>query len=512
MKTFKKFLSLLILSVFCIGNLSLLNFVSAAENEFTVSLTYYDSDNHTVIDRQSVNVKSWTNYTVNAIPKNYSDSFTCTPKPASVIVTSNVEITVDCSPKVEENNDEGGYNLIINYVDSSSFSPVVARHVEKVAPWTSYSVPSPNKKSRSTQEDIYLISQDVVSGVMPSHDVEITVLYTRKSVEKTPTDKKNDVILDDEKVTPYDTPYDEALGISTSDRSLSSAIDGWDVVNSSWAELFNEQVNSIIGYVIDFFIVIWIVVAFIGWYKIMTSEDEKNMKEWIKLVVFGVLWIIIMVSARFLATALVWDNGIISEEFANANPNHQPNWIKFADNLYNTIMYPFIKVALYFVVWVLFFVMAGKVISFVTATDDSAKKKAGWIIIRCVVWILIVMWSKQIVEAVMWNQDDVLKVAKGGESAPAWIDEQWNPILEFGSIPLIAQVINRVMGLTMLAIVVLIIIQWYKIFTKPDDPKTREGLKKTILYIVIWILVIGAAYVISSVLVLNNVPVDIKTS
>jgi hypothetical protein len=61
---------------------------------------------------------------------------------------------------------------------------------------------------------------------MPSHDVEITVLYTRKSVEKTPTDKKNDVILDDEKVTPYDTPYDEALGISTSDRSLSSAIDG----------------------------------------------------------------------------------------------------------------------------------------------------------------------------------------------------------------------------------------------------------------------------------------------
>ena len=145
-------------------------------------------------------------------------------------------------------------------------------------------------------------------------------------------------------------------------------------------------------------------------------------------------------------------------------------------------------------------------------TDDSAKKKAGWIIIRCVVWILIVMWSKQIVEAVMWNQDDVLKVAKGGESAPAWIDEQWNPILEFGSIPLIAQVINRVKGLTMLAIVVLIIIQWYKIFTKPDDPKTREGLKKTILYIVIWILVIGAAYVISSVLVLNNVPVDIKTS
>jgi H+/gluconate symporter-like permease len=127
-----------------------------------------------------------------------------------------------------------------------------------------------------------------------------------------------------------------------------------------------------------------------------------------------------------------------------------------------------------------------------------------------VVGILIIMWSKQIVEAVMWNQDDVLKIVKAwsSEASPARIDEQWNPILEFGSIPLIAQIINWVMWLTMLAIVVLIIIQWYKIFTKPDDPKTRESLKKAILYIIIWVLVIGAAYVISNVLVVNNISIN----
>lgn len=312
-------------------------------------------------------------------------------------------------------------------------------------------------------------------------------------------------------VTMAQSPYDWVLDITTESRSLDDALKWWDnVAGGSWAQLFNDQVIQLIGYVIDFFIVIWIAVAFIWAYKIMTSDKDETLKEWIRLVLFGIIWIIIMVSARFIATSLVWSGGLIAKQFPTYSKT--PNWIVFADELYQNIMYPFIKIALYFVVWILFIIMAGKVISFVTATDDSAKKKAGWIIIRCVVWILIVMWSKQIVEAVMWNQDDVLKVAKGGESAPAWIDEQWNPILEFGSIPLIAQVINRVMWLTMLAIVVLIIIQWYKIFTKPDDPKTREGLKKTILYIVIWILVIGAAYVISSVLVLNNVPVDIKTS
>jgi Na+/proline symporter len=97
---------------------------------------------------------------------------------------------------------------------------------------------------------------------------------------------------------------------------------------------------------------------------------------------------------------------------------------------------------------------------------------------------------------------------KNAEWISWWETWMWEEILEFERIPLIAQVINWVMWLTMFAIVILIIIQWYKIFTKPDDPKTRESLKKTILYIVIWILVIGAAYVISNVLVINNVPID----
>ena len=302
-------------------------------------------------------------------------------------------------------------------------------------------------------------------------------------------------------------PYDAVLKTTTNSESLKSAIDWWDVVDWRWSNLFNAQVVEIIGYVINIFIVIWIAIAFFGGYKIMTSDKEESLKEWIRLVDFGVLWIIIMVSARFFATSLVWDNGIITQEFANENTNKDPNWIQFANNLYNNIMYPFIKLILYFVVWALFFVMAGKVVWFIMATDDAAKKKAWWIIIRSIVWILIVMWAKQIVESVMWNQDKVLN-----ESA-TWVswwgaEWMWWQLLDFGSIPLVAQIINRVMGLTMFAILVLIIIQWYKIFTKPDDPKTIESLKKAVLYILIWVLVIGAAYVISNVLVVNRVPIE----
>ncbi len=298
---------------------------------------------------------------------------------------------------------------------------------------------------------------------------------------------------------------------------------GWtttDAAGGKWADLFNQQVINIIGYVIDIFIVIWIAMAFFGWYKIMLSNKEESTKEGIRLVIFGIVWIIIMVSAKFIAEWLVWDSvwengevisvGVIRSTFLGVVDDSQPVGIALASGIYNKILYPFIKFALYFVIWILFFIMAAKVIWFLTATDDSVKKKAGWVIIWCVIWILIIVWSKQIVEAIMWKQKVVLN-----EMATRinWADTQevgvpmWNYILKFEDIPLVIQIINWVMWLTMLAILVLIIIQGYKMFTKPDDPKNRESLKKTLLYVIIWVLVIWAAYAISSALVINKVPI-----
>lgn len=300
------------------------------------------------------------------------------------------------------------------------------------------------------------------------------------------------------------SPYDAVLDTTIDGESLESAIsDSADFAQGkTWWDLVNEQVKLLIWYAINIFIVIWIAIAFFGGYKIMTSNSEDKMKEWIRLVVFGILWVIIMVSAKFLAEWLVWNDGIISVEFGKTGEN--PSWIELAKNLYEKIMYPFIKVALYLVVWALFFIMAAKVLTFVISTEEAAKKKAWWIILWCVIGILIVMWSKQIVESVMWKQEKVLNENATWITAEAW-NTSWmgNEITKFESIPLIAQVINRVMWLAMFVILVLIIIQGYRMFTKPDDPKNRERLKKTMLYVIIWVLVIWASYVISNILVLN---------
>lgn len=300
----------------------------------------------------------------------------------------------------------------------------------------------------------------------------------------------------------YNDTVKTTLGWQSAGSLRSAIAKEWDVVINTWADLVNEQMSKLVGYIIDIFIVVWIAVAFIGAYKVMTSDDEKAIKEWTRLLIFGIIWIIIMVSARFFAKEL---NGFLFDEFSKGWAD--PKWIRFVDKIYKELLYPFIRIACYFVIWFLFFAMVWKVISFVTSTDDSAKKKAGWVIIRSVVWILIVMWAKQLVESVMWKQTDVLDY--GAER----IDDQWSTkwggsVLDFGTIDIITQAVNWVLWLTTVVVLALIIIQWYKIFTKPDDPKTRESLKKTILYIIIWVLIIWAAYAISNVLVINKVPID----
>ena len=299
----------------------------------------------------------------------------------------------------------------------------------------------------------------------------------------------------DDKVVNTSHAYWGALGETLKDPSLSSAIMWDEVTDSRWGEVINEQVKRLIWYVINIFMVVWIAIAFFGWYKIMTSNKEDALQEWIRLVIYWLLWVIIMVSAKFFAGALVWDWWLISSEFRN----NAPSGVALAKNLYDKILYPFIKIALYFAIGALFFMMAAKVVWFVVSTDDAVKKKSAWVIIRSVVWILIVMWAKQLVESVMWKQDAVLN------SDAVAVDEMWNPVLAFESAPIIAQTINRVMWLTMLIVVVLVIIQWYKMFAKPDDPKNRESLKKTLLYIIIGVLVIWASYIISNALVINRI-------
>jgi hypothetical protein len=110
---------------------------------------------------------------------------------------------------------------------------------------------------------------------------------------------------------------------------------------------------------------------------------------------------------------------------------------------------------------------------------------------------LIIIWAKQIVEAVYWKQAEVLDQS----AQNLW--EIWSWILADKSIPIIYTIINRVMWLTSLIVLIIILYQTFQILVNPDKAENRQKIWKSIIYIFVGILIIWAWYILTNFLVIN---------
>jgi hypothetical protein len=110
--------------------------------------------------------------------------------------------------------------------------------------------------------------------------------------------------------------------------------------------------------------------------------------------------------------------------------------------------------------------------------------------------MLVIIWAKQIVEAVYGKQADVVKAISN-------LGEVGTGILADKNIPIVYQVVNRVLGLTALILLILIIVQTIQLLINPSDEKQMTKVKNTILYMAIGIFVIGAWYLIVNFLIIN---------
>jgi hypothetical protein len=263
----------------------------------------------------------------------------------------------------------------------------------------------------------------------------------------------------------------------------SSTIGGWDSIRSF---IFNKIVNVVTPFIIIIGVMVWIIWA----YKLFFSDKEEDLKKWVMLVIYWIVWIIIILSARY-----IWS--VIFEDILQSWDTVWLNWADIAQQLYGKIAYPFIKIVLYLALWILFLVLAGKTLWFITQSDWSGQKKAITMIARSAISMLIIIWAKQLVEAVYGKQDNVLN-----QSAQNLWDIWWW-ILANKNIPIIYTIINRIMGLTALVVLIIIIFQTFQILVNPEKSENRQKLGKTILYIFIWILIIWTGYVITNFLIIN---------
>lgn len=219
----------------------------------------------------------------------------------------------------------------------------------------------------------------------------------------------------------------------------------------------------------------------------MFSGDDKAVGEWTKYVIYGLVGIIVIMSAKY-----IWSNiyGILTPASGDLK------WFSIAQDLYDKLAYPFIKFAIYLVLGAMFVILLTRVMSFLFGTDADAKKKAGTLIGRNIIGMLVIIWAKQIVEAVYGKYAAVVKDISN-------LGEIGSGVLADKQIPLVYTVVNRVLGLTSLIILILIIVQTVQLLMKPSDDKQVTSVKNSLMYMLIGLLVIGTGYLIVNFLVIN---------
>lgn len=258
-----------------------------------------------------------------------------------------------------------------------------------------------------------------------------------------------------------------------------------------WRTVVDFVFNVIDDIVIPIAVSVWVVIWLIWAYKLLFSSEEKQVSTWLKMVIFWIIWVIIMVSAKYIWKVLFQDI------FSSWEINQNINWVELSQKIYNQIAYPFIKIAIYLALTVIFIILVWKSISLITKSDWTSQKKALWMIGRCAVSMLLIIWAKSIVEAIYWKQDAVFNT----NAQDLW--QIWSWMLADKNIPIIYNVISRALWIVSLVILILLIIQWFKILINPSKAENFQKLWKHLLFTVIWLFVIWIVYLLTNAFILN---------
>lgn len=281
--------------------------------------------------------------------------------------------------------------------------------------------------------------------------------------------------------------FDLTLG-----RSIEDIQENLDPAEAAlWTQgIVNFIRSNIINLLIPIIVIVWVVVAIIGFYKMMFSDSEEWTKEWSKYLIRWVVGIIVMMSSRYLANTVLFENILAWGDIQTFNG------IDVATILYEQAVFPFIKIAMYLAMGVLFVIIALRVLSYLTNPSEEVRKQAITLIARNVIGIIVILASKQIVELIYGQQADVMEqTAQNLGDIGTWVLS--------GNLPILYTIINRVMGLSAFVILVIIILQTYQLLVNPTDEETMGKIKKNFLYITIGILVIWSGYVITNFLIIN---------
>lgn len=247
-------------------------------------------------------------------------------------------------------------------------------------------------------------------------------------------------------------------------------------------------VNKILTPVI---IAVWVMMAIIWLWDLLWSTKDDGAKKWFSYILRWALWIIIMVSANFLANTLVnWWVFVYDAQ-------NQLVWSLTAQRIYQRLMFPFLKTFMALVIGILFILALIRTLSMLMSPSEDNAKKARTIIIRSAIWILVIIFSKQLIEAIFGLESQVASAT----ATNLW--DIWEWVLADKQLPFLYNVINYVIWFTWLFVLIIIIVQAVQLLTNPTSEDTQKKLRKNFIYVLIWLIIIGTAYVVTNLLIVK---------
>jgi len=288
----------------------------------------------------------------------------------------------------------------------------------------------------------------------------------------------------------------------------------WLISEIWWVEGIRDLLVTIwVQILIPVFVFTGIIIAILWFYKLMTSDSEEETNKSWTYIVYGTIWVVIMVSAWYIANLLVWvDGSWWAGSIFDFEWRSEFDGPELAAQLYNTIAYPFLRIFLNIAMGIMFVILLINALRLIFSPDDNIVSKASWIIVYSILGILAILLSKNIVEFVYGKYDSVvvdLVWGWDGELGKVgklfwWLGWEWWASIGGDVMARFFWVINRVLGLATFIVTVIIIYLWYMLLIKPNDEESIAKIKRYLVYVIIGIFIIWFSYLLSRMVIITG--------
>lgn len=242
-----------------------------------------------------------------------------------------------------------------------------------------------------------------------------------------------------------------------------------------------------------------IVIAIVGFYKLMTANTEEQQQKGKDFLLWWVVGTLIVTSAAYLTNLLLgttWSGGIFGSLWQTQAPI---SGVELAQSLYDQVFFPAVMWLIFLAMGILFVMVLIHSFRYLFGNNEDIQKKSFNMIIYNAMGIGVILLAKTIVELVYGSYGDVID--SGAEFQNLGLIG--SGVLDSTDLGIFYTILNWIMWLATLIIIIILIYQGYLLLVNPNNEETVKKIKKNFLYIFIGLLVLGASYLIVNVFIIN---------